>query len=169
MKKFLASLVFAGAAAAFGSVAQAAEADFLQSLGGNWSGKGSVKVDADSPSISVNCKFASDTTDSSMKLDGNCVGLVVFSRPIGARLKTDGKSYTGTYIGSGTGPAGLNGRRSGNSLNLGIRWAKEVNGDRTAKMKLEKVGADGMRLTTVDTDPRTGKSVTTSQINLRRL
>ena len=74
--------------------------------------QGSVKVDADSPAISVNCKFASDTTDNSMKLDGNCVGLVVFSRPIGARLKTEGKSYTGTYIGSGTGPAGLNGKRS---------------------------------------------------------
>jgi hypothetical protein len=169
MKKFLASLFFVASALTFGNVAHAAEADFLQSLDGNWSGKGSVKVDADSPAISVNCKFASDTTDTSMKLDGNCVGLVVFSRPIGARLKTDGKRYTGTYIGSGTGPAGLNGKRSGNSLNLGISWAKEVNGDRTAKMKLEKVGTDGMRLTTVDTDPRTGKSVTTSQINLRRL
>ena len=61
--------------------------------------------------------------------------------------------YKGTYIGSSTGPAGLSGKRSGNALNLGIRWAKDVNGDRSAKLRLEKVGDNGMRLTTVDTDP----------------
>jgi hypothetical protein len=169
MNKFLAGLAMAASAAAFSGVAQGTEAEFLRSLDGNWSGRGSVKVNTDSPSITVNCKLASDATSNSIVLDGNCVGLVVFSRAIGARLKTDGKSYTGTYIGSGTGPAGLNGKRSGNSLNLGIRWAKKVNGDRSARMKLEKVGANGMRLTTVDTDPKTGKSVTTSLINLRRL
>jgi len=56
----------------------------------------------------------------------------------------------------------------GNAIKLAIRWAKEVNGDRSASMTIEKVGSDGMRLTTVDTDPRTGKNVVTSQINLRR-
>ena len=56
----------------------------------------------------------------------------------------------------------------GNAINLAIRWAKEVNGDRIAKMTIEKIGSTGMRLTTVDTDPKTGKSVVTSQINLRR-
>ena len=82
---------------------------------------------------------------------------------------TDGKSYKGTYIGSRTGPAGLAGKRSGNALNLAIRWAKEVNGDRAARLRLEKVGDNGMRLTTTDTDPATGKSVVISEINLRRL
>ena len=169
MKKFLASLVLCGLRADFRRHCASGRSRLPAVAGRQLERQGVGQGRRRLPSISVNCKFASDTTDNSMKLDGNCVGLVVFSRAIGARLKTDGKSYTGTYIGSGTGPAGLNGKRSGNSLNLGIRWAKNVNGDRTAKMKLEKVGANGMRLTTVDTDPKTGKSVTTSQINLRRL
>jgi len=58
--------------------------------------------------------------------------------------------------------------RSGNAINLGIRWAKDVNGDRKAQMTVEKVGENGMTLTTVDVDPESGKSVVTSQINLRR-
>ena len=157
------------AALCIGGVAHAADAEFLKSLDGQWAGKGSVKVEADSSPIGVNCKFASDTTDSSMSLDGKCTGLVVVSRAIGADIKTDGKSYSGTYIGSSTGPAGLSGKRSGNALNLGIRWASEVNGDRSAKLRLEKVGDNGMRLTTTDTDPATGKSIVISEINLRRL
>jgi hypothetical protein len=168
MKKSLAGLLVCSALC-FGSAAHAADAEFLKSLEGNWAGKGSVKVNADSSPINVNCKFASDTTANSMSLDGECTGLVVISRDIGARLKTDGKSYKGTYIGSRTGPAGLSGKRSGNALNLGIHWAKDVNGDRSAKLRLEKVGDNGMRLTTVDTDPATGKSVVISDINLRRL
>ena len=51
---------------------------------------------------------------------------------------------------------------------LAICWAKEVNGDRSARMTIEKIGSNGLRLTTVDTDPKTGKSVVTSQIDLRR-
>ena len=77
-------------------------------------------------------------------------------------------TYSGSYVGAGTGTAGLTGKRSGNAINLGIRWAKEVNGDRTARLTVEKVGENGMRLTTVDNDPKTGKNVITSQINLRR-
>jgi hypothetical protein len=168
MKKSLAGLLVASAFC-FGSAAHAADADFLKSLEGNWAGKGSVKVDADSSPINVNCKFASDTTANSMALDGSCTGLVVVSRDIGANIKTDGTSYKGTYIGSSTGPAGLSGKRSGNALNLGIRWASDVNGDRKAQLRLEKVGDNGMRLTTTDKDPATGKSVVISDINLRRL
>jgi hypothetical protein len=168
MNKLLPGLLVASALC-LGSAAHAADAEFLKSLQGNWAGEGSVKVDADSSAVGVNCKFVSDTTDSSMSLDGSCTGLVVMSRDIGAKIKTDGKSYKGTYIGSSTGPAGLSGKRSGNALNLGIRWAKDVNGDRSAKLRLEKVGDNGMRLTTMDTDPATGKSVVISDINLRRL
>jgi hypothetical protein len=35
-------------------------------------------------------------------------------------------------------------------------------------MTIEKVGDSGMRLTTVDTDPKTGESIVTSRIDLRR-
>jgi hypothetical protein len=169
MLRFLASLLVVGSGLCLGGVAHAADAEFLKSLEGNWAGKGSVKPEADSSPISVNCKFASDTTATSMSLDGKCTGLVVISREIGADIETDGKSYKGTYIGSRTGPAGLSGKRSGNALNLGIRWAKNVNGDRSARLRLEKVGDNGMRLTTTDTDPATGRSIVISDINLRRL
>ncbi|TIN68565.1 MAG: hypothetical protein E5Y30_23015, partial [Mesorhizobium sp.] len=104
----------------------------------------------------------------SLSLDGNCRGLVVVTRAISADLKASGAKYSGTYVGSRTGPAQLNGSRSGNAINLGIRWAKEVNGDRRAQMKVEKRGEKGMRLTVIDTDPKTGKSVVTSRIDLQR-
>lgn len=148
--------------------AQASDGSFLKSFAGSWVGKGTVKVDADSQPIKINCKFASDATESSLSLDGKCTGYVVFSRAIGADVKTDGKTYAGTYTGSSTGPAGLSGNRSGNALVLGIHWAKEVNGDRAAQLKLEKVGDNGMRLTTIDKDPATGKNITISEINLNR-
>lgn len=157
-----ASMVFAG------SAGHADEAAFLTSLDGNWSGKGTVKVRTNSSPVNVTCRFDSDATKSSLSLEGNCRGLVIVSRAIGADLKVKGSKYSGSYVGAGTGTAGLSGRRSGNAINLGIRWAKDVNGDRNARLTVEKVGANGMRLTTVDVDPETGKNVVTSQINLRR-
>lgn len=150
------------------SAAHASEAAFLSSLDGNWSGKGTVKVRTNSSPINVTCKFDSDATESSLSLDGNCRGMVIVSRAIGADLKVQGSKYSGSYIGAGTGTAGLSGSRSGNAINLGIRWAKDVNGDRKARMTVEKVGENGMTLTTVDVDPETGENVVTSQINLRR-
>ena len=151
-----------------GSAAHADEADFLNSLDGNWSGKGTVKVRTNSSPISVTCNFDSDATESSLSLDGNCRGMVIVSRAIGADLKVKGSKYSGSYVGAGTGTAGLSGSRTGNAINLGIRWAKDVNGDRNARMTVEKVGENGMTLTTVDVDPETGKNVVTSQIKLRR-
>ena len=148
--------------------AQADDGAFLKSFAGSWVGKGTVKTDADSKPIKINCKFASSATVSSLSLDGKCTGYVVFSRAIGADVKTNGETYTGTYTGSSTGPAGLNGNRSGDALVLGIRWAKEVNGDRAAQLKLEKVGDNGMRLTTTDKDPSTGKNIVISEIDLNR-
>ena len=85
------------------------------------------------------------------------------------RRPEDGRHEVfGSDVGAGTGTAGLSGSRSGNAINLGIRWAKEVNGDRKAQMTVEKVGDNGMKLTTVDVDPETGKSVVTSAITLAR-
>ena len=84
MTRYLAPSFVVASTLCFGGVAHAADAEFLKSLDGNWAGKGSVKVEADSSPISVNCKFASDTTESSMSLDGKCTGLVVVSRAIGA-------------------------------------------------------------------------------------
>jgi hypothetical protein len=161
--KFVVPLILT---ASFASAAD--EGDFLKDLDGDWNGQGTVKVRVNSSPIDVSCNFSSNATGKSLSLEGNCTGLVIFSRAITADLVTNGGRYTGSYVGAGTGTANLAGSRAGNSINLAIRWAKEVNGDRKAQMKIEKVGADGMRLTTVDTNPDTGKSVVTSQINLRR-
>jgi hypothetical protein len=137
-------------------------------MNGTWSGNGMVKIRVNFPPMNIACKLNSGAADTSLTLQGKCTGFLGFSRAIGADLRTNGSTYSGSYVGAGTGTAGLNGKRSGNAIKLAIRWAKEVNGDRSASMTIEKIGSDGMRLTTVDTDPKTGKEVVTSQIDLRR-
>ncbi len=149
--------------------AHADESAFLKSMEGDWAGKGSVKVRIHAPTIHVSCKFKSSTTVGSLVLDGDCRGFLVFSRHFSATLKASGSKYSGSYVGSATGPAGLNGVRTGSAINLGITWAKPVNGDRKARMTVEKNGDDGMTLTTTDTDPKTGEAVVTSRIELKRM
>lgn len=169
MKKILlACISIAVTSAAMAGAARSEESTFLKTLAGSWSGKGTVKVRASSPTMNVTCKFQSNTTASSIALDGRCTSLAVFSRVITADLKTNGSAYTGSYVGAGTGTAGLNGTRAGDAIKLDVKWAKEVNGDRRALLTIEKMGPSGMRLTTVDADPATGRSIVTSQIDLRR-
>jgi len=166
--KSITSLYFLTAMLSFGAVTHAGDAEFLKSLDGNWSGTGMVKVRVNSSPMNVSCKFSSVSTERSLSLEGSCTGFMGFSRAIGAVIKSNGTRYWGSYVGAGTGTAGLNGKRTGNALELGIHWAKVVNGDRSAKMKIEKIGNNAMRLSTVDTDPKTGRNVVTSEINLRR-
>jgi hypothetical protein len=166
--KTITSLFLSATLLAHGAAAQAGESEFLKSMNGNWNGKGTVKVRVNSFPINVSCKFTSDATDTSLSLEGKCTGFMGLSRDVGAVIRTNGSTYSGIYVGASTGVAGLNGKRSGNAIELAIHWAKEVNGDRSARMTIEKIGSDGMRLITVDTDPKTGKGVITSQIDLRR-
>ena len=58
--KILAGLMVAGGLMAAAGAAHAAEADFLRSLDGNWSGKGTVKVRTNSTPINVSCTFNSE-------------------------------------------------------------------------------------------------------------
>jgi hypothetical protein len=168
MQRTLTTSLFLFAAFGLAGTASAQEA-FLASLDGQWAGKGSVRVKADSTPLNVRCRFDSDTTATSMALAGSCTGLVVVSRDVGAVINQDGSRYSGVYRGSRTGPAALSGKQAGNALNLSIRWAANVNGDRSAQLRLEKIGDNGMRLTTIDEDPKSGKRVVTSRIDLRRL
>jgi hypothetical protein len=163
-----AQVALAGSLVIVAGAVRADETKFLQSFQGNFAGRGTVQVTTDVPNVSVSCSFNSNATSTSLSLDGNCRGLVVVSRAISANLKVTGAKYSGIYVGSRTGPAQLNGSRAGNAINLGIRWAKEVNGDRKAQMTVEKRGENGIRLTVTDTDPKTGKSVVTSRIDLTR-
>jgi hypothetical protein len=168
MTKTISSMILSAAVLCHGGILNAADAEFLKSMNGSWSGNGSVKVRVNSLPMNIVCTLNSRATDASLTLEGKCAGFLGFSRAIRADMTTNGSTYSGSYVGAGTGTAGLSGKRSGNAIKLAIRWAKPVNGDRSARMTIEKIGSDGMRLITIDTDPRTGKSVVTSQINLRR-
>ncbi|MBB3236611.1 hypothetical protein [Phyllobacterium endophyticum] len=148
---------------------RANEGVFLRSLAGAWAGTGTVKVRTDARPIKVRCRFESTANTSSLDLNGKCTGLILISRAINSHLVSGGHSrYTGTYTGAGTGVAGLMGTRRGDAIYLEVRWAKNVNGDRSAQMILQKIGDDGLKLSTKDVDPKSGKLVTTSEINLRR-
>ncbi|MGX5846798.1 hypothetical protein ACWGTO_06920 [Mesorhizobium sp. PL10] len=148
--------------------AHADEAGFLSSLQGKFAGKGTVRIRTNSPVMNISCTFKSDTTDTSLSLDGTCRAMMIMTREIRADLTISGATYSGTYVGSKSGPAALSGSRTGDAINLDIRWAKIVNGDRDAQMIVEKIGADAMRLTVIDVDPKTGKTVVTSRIDLNR-
>ncbi|MDX8527559.1 hypothetical protein RFM68_23955 [Mesorhizobium sp. MSK_1335] len=166
MKSMMLLLLAGGLMAA--TNAHADDADFLRSFQGSFAGNGTFKVSANSPTVNISCTFKSGATATSLSLDGECRGLILMTREISADLKATGGGYSGVYIGSRTGPAQLSGGRSGNALNLGIRWAKPVNGDRKAQLTVEKTSSDGMRLTVTDTDPKSGKTMVTSRIDLRR-
>ncbi|HVK91650.1 MAG TPA: hypothetical protein VM468_09675 [Mycoplana sp.] len=151
-----------------GRPAMADESAFLQSLVGTWSGKGTVIMRIGKPAINVNCSLNSTAEAASVAMKGTCRGLLVVSRKISAELNAKGASYSGIYVGPSGGRSALSGNRRGDSINLSVRWSKDVNGDRTARMMIQRVGADGLRLRTVDRDLATGKSIATSDILLRR-
>lgn len=161
-------LLIASAICLIAAAAQADERAFLGSLEGNWAGRGIVKLRADMAPINVACNFDSTNSGLAFSMRGTCRGLILVSRSISADLKFDGAHYSGTYIGPKGGRSGLMGNRRGSAINLTIHWAKEVNGDRRARMILQKVGDHGMKLMTVDRDPSSGGRVVTSEINLRR-
>lgn len=66
-----ASMLMAGAA-------KADESAFLKTLAGNWSGKGTVKVRTNAPTMKVTCRFKSDANASSLALNGRCTSLAIF-------------------------------------------------------------------------------------------
>jgi hypothetical protein len=148
--------------------ASADETGFLKSLAGDWTGNGMVKLGTGSTPFNVTCNFDSRANGPRLSMKGTCRGLILVSRSVGADLKTDGARYSGTYVGPAGGRSGLNGSRRGDTINLAVHWAKVVNGDRRADMTIRKLGDDGMKLMTIDTDPASGREVTTSDINLRR-
>ncbi|MBB5574741.1 MULTISPECIES: hypothetical protein [Rhizobium] len=151
------------------TLAAADESNFLQSLQGKWTGKGTVIRRIGTSPINVACTFALTATGPSLSMRGNCRGMLVVSRAISADLKVNGARYSGVYVGPSGGRSGLSGKRQGNTIDLAVRWAKEVNGDRTANMTIQEVGGNSLNLRTIDRDPGTGKSIITSEIALRRL
>jgi hypothetical protein len=150
------------------SAAFADEEDFLQTLSGNWQGTGQVRLRPEAQPMNVSCTLDSRSNGAEINMDGACRAKVVFSRRIGADLQADGRRYTGSYIGSTRGPARLSGTRSGSTLNLQIRWPRKQSAARVASMQVASLGTGRMRLTTLETHPRTGKQVVTAQIEFSR-
>ena len=150
------------------AIASAAEGDFLKPLAGQWKGSGTVLTRIGSNPINVDCRFDIGAGASNLSMNGACRGLLVVRRSVAAKLTANGQSYSGTYTGPSGMPSSLSGSRKGNAINLAVRWAREVNGDRSATMVLEKVADNRLRLQTIDKDPKTGKTVVTSRINLSR-
>jgi hypothetical protein len=148
--------------------ALADESPFLASLKGSWTGKGTVTTRIGASPTTVSCSFDSSARGPSLAMNGTCRGFVVVRKAISANLTADGTRYSGTYLGPSGKPSSLSGTRQGDAINLDVRWAREINGDRAANMTIQKVGSNGLRLRTTDRDPSTGKTVVTSDIQLNR-
>lgn len=148
--------------------AAADESTFLSSLQGTWIGKGTVITRIGRPAINVNCTLNSNARQTALRMSGTCRGLLVVKRTIAADLAASGARYSGTYTGPSGRPSALAGNRRGNAINLTVRWQRDINGDRTAAMTIEKIGDNGLRLRTTDKDGKTGKTVVTSDIRLVR-
>lgn len=144
------------------------ESQFLASLGGTWKGNGTVRMRTNATPVNVTCTFQSNTVGQSLKMEGTCRGLIVVRRAISADLAASGNSYKGNYVGPSGRPSALSGQRQGNSINLTVRWNRDINGDRVAAMTISKVGNSGLRLRTTDKDGANGKNVVTSDIQLTR-
>ena len=121
------------------STAQAAPTTFFDNLSGSWSGSGKAYV-TKYGDISANCRIAISGAENTVAMNGSC-GMLVFRQALGLSIRNaGGNRYVGTYTGSKTGPAKLEGTLRGDRLVMNIKWGGLVNGDRTAQMVLERTG-----------------------------
>src|SRR5688572_26699375 len=103
MKKYFYGLVAVLAFSSLSTAAFSQEAAFLKGVSGSWTGSGTVKVRTNASPVKVTYNFESGSTETTLKLDGNCRGLVIVSRAISADLIIAEGRYSGSYIGAGTG------------------------------------------------------------------
>jgi hypothetical protein len=154
---FISSLLISGA--------QAAPIRFLNNLSGSWSGSGNAYV-AKYGDVSATCRVAIAGSDTKVAMDGSC-GVFLFRQALGLSLKNvGGNKYIGTYSGSRTGPARLEGTLRGNRLVMNITWGGLVNGDRNAQMVLERISENAFAQTV--TDRVNGVTRNTSKFTFRR-
>src|SRR6185295_9155532 len=147
MKRFCFAIALVGAFSI--SAAVAAPASFFNDLPGNWSGSGRAYL-TKFGEVSANCRLDVSGAGTQIEMKGSC-GMLVFRQALGLTLKNaGGNRFTGTYTGSKTGPAKLDGTLQDDRLVLSIRWGGLVNGDRTAQMILERTGPNSFAQTVVD-------------------
>lgn len=141
------------------SPAQAGANNFFDNLSGSWSGSGQAYV-AKYGEISANCRVAINGSGTKVAMNGSC-GMLVFRQALGLSIRNaGGNNYVGTYTGSKTGPARLEGTLQGDRLVMTIKWGGLVNGDRTAQMVLERTGPNSFAQ--IVKDRVEGKSRSTS-------
>ena len=162
MSKTKAALFFLAAFMLAGHL-HADEVAFLKTLEGNWRGSGEVRLKPESSSVDVSCTLKSNASGTSVVMDGQCTGLLIFSRPLSASLQAEGNSYSGSYVGSPRGTANLSGNRKGETLDLHVQWPNQ-----SARMELASPGNGQMQIGTIETHPKTGEPVVTVQIALVR-
>ncbi|MDY8110767.1 hypothetical protein U0C82_16620 [Fulvimarina sp. 2208YS6-2-32] len=107
---------------------------------GGWEGGGSVQIEQLPKPVDVSCDMSGAVeAETEFKLSGNCSAMLVLNRDIGAELTLDPETgeYNGVYTGSGSGPAKLNGKRDGATLDLQVTWNKTIYDDNTARMTIE--------------------------------
>jgi hypothetical protein len=141
------------------SAAHAAQNIFFDNLSGSWSGSGQAYV-TKYGDISANCRVAISGAKTKVAMNGSC-GMLVFRQALGLSIRNaGGNRYTGTYTGSKTGPAKLDGTLQGDRLVMTVKWGGLVNGDRTAQMVLERTGPNSFAQ--IVKDEVEGKSRSTS-------
>jgi hypothetical protein len=131
------------------SSAHAASGDFFDNLSGSWSGSGKAYL-SKYGEISAKCRVAISGAETQVAMKGSC-GMLVFQRALGLSIRNaGGNRYVGTYTGSKTGPAKLDGTLRGDRLVMNIKWGGLVNGDRTAQMVLRRTGPNSFAQTVND-------------------
>jgi hypothetical protein len=170
--KRMTRLHFGAAAAALLSLAAIAhaaqpEVAFIERFDGKWRGSGMVQENFQSSTHRISCNMTGQGQGTAVRVDGTCRAAVIFSRKIGAEVRYDPATglYTGTYIGSPTGPARLSGKRQGDAINLTVTWAKPVNGNQQARMTIVNNGS-GLRIVMTDQENGQGPWKPMVDINL---
>jgi hypothetical protein len=147
------------------SPAHAASNTFFNNLSGSWSGSGKAYL-SKYGEISAKCRVAITGAETRVAMNGSC-GMLVFQRALGLSIRNaGGNRYVGTYTGSSTGPAKLEGALRGDRLVMTIKWGGLVNGDRTAQMVLQRTGPNSFAQTV--NDRVEGKSRSTSRFSFVR-
>ncbi len=145
--------------------ANAAQDGFLSDLAGKWSGSGRAYLKG-LGRIPASCSMQASGGETSVDLNGKC-GILLFKIGLGLKLKDEGGNrFSGTYTGSRTGPAKLEGKLQGSTLVMDITWNGEVNGDTKAQMVLERTGPNVFSQTV--TDMVRGDTIVTSKFTFTR-
>jgi hypothetical protein len=151
------------------AVADAAERDFLNRFQGSFSGGGTVQRNADEAPNQVTCTLTGQPSQNGVSMSGQC-GAFIFSKQIRADLRYDSATgrYSGVYVGSSIGPAGLSGKRQGDAVVLTITWPQPVNGDTKATMTIRNSGNGRLAITVTDRVAPGGPSAHVTQLALNQ-